>query len=267
MTQPAADLQPPAAVAQPPAAPPSRLGPRTRTVAYTFAYHCVFPRNIIPSRINKNSSPYALHFAIPCDPPALPPLAQVTCRPNGSAAHFRPAPSRVRPRILPAARTSLRHALRARLSTLRTAARWPPHVTHRHGHVVSPTAGTRIPCPPSGLQALRTHSKGFLSIIPLAAVWHRSSSCPCLTLLLHAYLPLSTMSSADPAVADSPLSARSALLAALERRGRSLVGGPVPWTEHPCPGARMRNCRPAIRKLDENTRPDPRTPCQWTVLW
>ena len=24
--------------------------------------------------------------------------------------------------------------------------RWPPHATHHHGHVASPTAGTRIPC-------------------------------------------------------------------------------------------------------------------------
>ena len=82
-------------------------------------------------------------------------------------AHFPPVPSRVRPRIRPAAHTSSRHALRAcsvlqhdcffspdrcyydahrdLFSTVAVAMR-PPH---HHGHVASPTQAPEFPARPA----------------------------------------------------------------------------------------------------------------------
>ena len=85
-----------------------------------------------------------------------------------------------------------------------------PHVTHHHGHGASghPKAGTRIPCPPSGLRppALRAYSQGFRLSEVLCRCVAPVLLCPCFTLLPHACLP--PLSSADLAVADSPLFAR-----------------------------------------------------------
>ena len=119
-----------------------------------------------------------------CDPLALPPLQGLpddTCGPSGSAANCPPVPFLVCPRMWPAAHTSSRHALRAcsmlhsspRLICMPTSSApgqwpwlWPPisrdPSPRPRFRSSSPTAGTRIPCPPSGLSppALRVHPQG-----------------------------------------------------------------------------------------------------------
>ena len=72
---------------------------------------------------------------------------------------------------------------------------------------------------------LEKRMKRFRLSEVLCAVYHRSCSCPCFTLLPH--VCLTPLRSADLAVADSPLFARCR---PASRCGRSLVGGPVPST-------------------------------------
>ena len=130
--------------------------------------------------------------------------------------------------------------------------RSPSHVTHHHGHVASPTAGT----PPHtnsqhaqrpaggglGPPALRAHSQGFrgefsASLRHFAAVYRRFCSCPCFTPLPVPHVACLPLSSTDLAVR-SPIRrslrhpAARARPAAVERRGRSPVVGPGPSTLH-----------------------------------
>ena len=142
-----------------------------------------------------------------CASPALPSLAQDTCGPSGSGAHFRqghPAvlsdasrlpltPPRAM-RCAPALCCSMIASSPPNRCYATSSAPWPPCVIHSHL-----IAGKRIPCPPSApppfpLSALRCRTRG-----PLSSTDRRS---------LH---PI-----ARPA--------------AIERRGQSPVGGSVPST-------------------------------------
>ena len=96
--------------------------------------------------------------------------------------------------------------------------RWPPHVTHHHGHVTPPTQAHEFPVrlagPESapGRQRFCAHHRDSLSKV-LCRCAARVLLFPCFTLLPHACLPL--FSSCDLAVV-SPLPPSR----------RSPVGGP-----------------------------------------
>ena len=104
--------------------------------------------------------------------------------------------------------------------------RWPPHVTHHHGHVASPTQAHEFPARPAG-SARHRFAHIFTAIhrhsAPLrycAAVQHRSCSFPCFTLLPHALVQRRSCSRRFAALRTSP-PGRSGCPA-------TPVGGPVP---------------------------------------
>ena len=155
-------------------------------------------------------------------------------RTGGSAAHFPPVPSRVRPRIRPAAHSSSRHAPRAcsvRQHDCLSPA--PPRHSGRHGgdglvtlpppwrrprHVTSSVATSRyllltlpitLPPPPqahefparpagSARQRFARIHRDSASLRHCAAVQHRSCSCPCVALPPHACIPCPAPISRSP---------------------------------------------------------------------
>ena len=108
---------------------------------------------------------------------------------------------------------------------------WPPHVTHHHGHGTSgpSTAGTRIPCRPAGSARQRfahihMDSASLVLCRPaaapvLASLCCRTRACPGPAPILQSPIRRSSHAAARPA--------------AVQRRGRSPVSGPVPSTVTP----------------------------------